>query len=265
MKKPLDQPIAIGRTAEVFAWEDGQVLKLYRDWCPPDWVEREAQIARAVYAAGIPSPLAGEVVEVDGRRGIVYERVDGPDMLEALKTSPLNVAVFARQLAQLHLTMHRSANDSLPSQRGSMVWSIEHAKNLPDDLRRPILKRLEALPDGSQLCHGDFHPANVIISPRGPVIIDWMTAVRGHPAADVARTRLLLTIGDPPQGGFYRLLILAMRGIYFRTYLDEYRRGAPEVVRLSDAFIPIMAAARLNEEIAPERDKLLKLASVVNA
>ena len=77
--------------------------------------------------------------------------------------------------------------------------------------------------------------------------------------------RLLLTIGDPPQGGFYRLLILAMRGIFFRTYLDEYRRGAPEVVRLSDAFIPIMAAARLNEEIAPERERLLKLASVVNA
>ncbi len=38
----LGKPIALGRTAEVYAWQDNQVLKLYFDWCPPDWIEYEA-------------------------------------------------------------------------------------------------------------------------------------------------------------------------------------------------------------------------------
>lgn len=257
--KPIEKPIAVGRTAEVYAWEDGQVLKLYRDWCPKDWVDHEAKIARVVNTAGIPAPVAGEILEVEGRRGILYERVNGPDMLEAMKTNPLKIAAYGRWLAQLHLAMHRSANDSLPSQRDSMIWSINAAKDLPDELRQPVLKRLEDLPDSGQLCHGDFHPGNVILSQRGPVVIDWMTAVRGHPAADLARTRLLLTIGDPPQGGVWGMIIRTLRGVYVRSYLAEYARSAPEIVRLSDAFISIMAAARLNEGIITEREKLLKL------
>jgi hypothetical protein len=70
-------PIAQGRTAEVYDWDSKHVLKLYLEWCPRDWVEYEARIARAVYESGVPSPAAGEIVEVNGRRGLIYERLEG--------------------------------------------------------------------------------------------------------------------------------------------------------------------------------------------
>jgi hypothetical protein len=73
--KPLGQPFAVGRTAEIFAWEEGTILKLYRDWCPANWVEHEAHIALVVNQAGIPAPTVGDILSVEGRRGIVYERV----------------------------------------------------------------------------------------------------------------------------------------------------------------------------------------------
>ena len=82
--KPLGQPFAVGRTAEVYAWEDNTILKLYHAWCPPDWVEREVHIARAVYQSGIPAPAVGEIIEIDGRHGIIYERVNGSSMLDAI-------------------------------------------------------------------------------------------------------------------------------------------------------------------------------------
>src|SRR5512133_3833293 len=71
--KPMmpSTPIAEGRTAEIYAWEDHHSLKLYRDWCPSDCVEYESRIAHAVHAAGIPSPAAGEILEVNGRRGLL--------------------------------------------------------------------------------------------------------------------------------------------------------------------------------------------------
>ena len=46
-KGPL---IGEGRIAEVYAWGEGQALKLFRDWCAPDWVDYEARIARALCA-----------------------------------------------------------------------------------------------------------------------------------------------------------------------------------------------------------------------
>ncbi len=37
----LGKPIALGRTAEVYAWADGQVLKLFR----PGWGKQAAEFA----------------------------------------------------------------------------------------------------------------------------------------------------------------------------------------------------------------------------
>lgn len=253
------KPFAEGRTAEMYDWKPGLVLKLYREWCPPGWVEYEARIARAVDAAGVSAPHTGEIVEIDGRRGIEYERVNGPSMIEALAAQWWKLPALARRLAALHLEMHAAQPQGLPRQRDNLRADILKAQDLPGALKKKALDRLDSLPDGDRLCHGDFHPGNVLISPGGAVVIDWMTACAGHPAADVARTRLLLSVGDPPGGFLLRLLVFVMRGLLYRIYLSEYRRRSPEVVRLSDAYLPILAAARLSENITPERDPLLRI------
>jgi len=43
---------------------------------------------------------------------------------------------------------------------------------------------LRELPDGEALCHGDFHPRNVIVDGDELTIIDWVDASSGPPAAD---------------------------------------------------------------------------------
>ncbi len=73
----ISQPIAEGRTAELYPWGEGKVLKLYHTGFPPEGVEHETRAARAIAAAGLPVPAAGEIVEIKGRRGIVFERVQG--------------------------------------------------------------------------------------------------------------------------------------------------------------------------------------------
>ena len=64
--------IAEGRTAEIYTWDKDHILKLYRDWCPPSWVDDETRIAHAIHKAGVPSPAAGEIIRVAGRRGLIY-------------------------------------------------------------------------------------------------------------------------------------------------------------------------------------------------
>src|SRR5215472_10876517 len=46
----------------------------------------------------------------------------------------------------------------------------------------------------NRLCHGDFHPINVLGEISRPVVIDWPDACGGDPAADVCRSYLLLRL-----------------------------------------------------------------------
>jgi aminoglycoside phosphotransferase (APT) family kinase protein len=257
--RTLGEPFARGRTAEIYPWEEGTILKLFRDWCPDTWIEQEAHIVHEVNQAGIPAPVVGDIVNVYSRKGIIYQRADGPDMRMAIRKNPLLLVPYAKTLARLQIAMHRHPAPDLPSQRAELVEAIQSAKTLQDDLRQVALQKLEMLPSGSQMCHGDFHPGNVILTEFGPVVIDWMMASRGHPAADVARTRLLILFEDLPRRGIQRLVHLLGRYIFYRTYLKTYRQYDPEVVALSDAYLPVEAAARLNEDIRPERERLIKM------
>ena len=245
----LGQPIAVGRTAEVYAWEQGKVLKLYFDWFPLGGIQYEQSTARAVVESGVPSPAVGEIVQVDGRSGLVYQRLDGSTMLENLTRAPWRVFAYARRMADLHAQMHaKIAGEALPAQHPRLAEKIRTARALPEALRDRALAALEKLPDGDRLTHGDFHPGNVMLTPPGAVIIDWIDAARGNPLADVARTTILLRgVSATGQGGSPLLVRLALlfHGAYLRRYF-ALRPGGQEEYR---RWLPVVAAARLNEDI----------------
>jgi uncharacterized protein (TIGR02172 family) len=255
----LSHPIASGRTAEVFAWEDQTILKLYRIEFPTQWVDYEASIGRQVCAAGVRAPAVLDLVEIEGRRGIVYERIQGESMIVQLARQPWKLISLARALAELHANLHRHPLSQLSPLREQIQRSIEAAPALPKETKEPLLKILSGLPDGDRLCHGDFHPGNVIMTAEGPVIIDWMTASCGNPWADVARTQLLLTAADVPQGTPGRSLILTARKFFHRAYLKSYFDLIPDGREQLPAWLTIMAAARMNENIIPEQDRLLEI------
>lgn len=259
VKELRSHPIAEGRTAEIFPWADGWVLKLYREWCPPDWVEYEARIARAVYAAGIPSPATGEVIQVDSRRGLVYERLEGISMLEDMNARPWKLLTHARSLAELHSKIHRRSIPGLPSYKDRLRYDIRNVSPLPQGLRDKALALLDPLPEGQNVCHGDYHPGNVLLTKNGPVVIDWMTASTGSPWTDVARTSLILSIGARAAGKQVRPLIRMAIKLYHRTYLNQYLTNMHENGNEIQRWLPVIAAARLNENIIPEREALIKI------
>lgn len=87
--------IARGRAAEVYAHGEGHVDKLLLAGRARREVEREASNGRIVREASIPAPAIHEIVELDGRFGEVFERVDGPSMLDVLLANPWLVARLA--------------------------------------------------------------------------------------------------------------------------------------------------------------------------
>jgi uncharacterized protein (TIGR02172 family) len=260
LKQLSSLPVAEGRTAEIYAWDDEHVLKLYREWCPLNWVDYEARIARAVYEAGIPSPEPGEIVEVDGRRGLVYERLEGVSMLQDMNARPWMLLRHAHSLAELHLQIHQQSGKGLPLYKDRLDHDIRNNENLPEELKNKALNILAGLPNSEKICHGDYHPGNVLLTKSGPVVIDWMTASTGSPWTDVARTSLLLSIGAKAAGKQVRPIIRTAIKLYHRTYLNHYRRRKPDTEKEMDRWVPLIAAARLSENILPEREALIRIA-----
>ncbi len=259
MKENPSAPFARGRTAEIFSWDEDHVLKLYFDWCPSNWVEYESRIAHAVHAAGIPTPAAGEIVEVNDRRGLIYERVNGISMLQDMNSHPWTAPRHARSLAELQIKIHRQSIAGLPSHKEQLHHAISTTRHLTEDLRTKCLHLLGSLPEGETLCHGEYHPGNILLTDNGPVVIDWMTACSGSRWADVARTNLLLTIGPKGAGKQVSSLLRIAIRLYYRMYLNRYMETVPDQNNELARWTPVIAAARLNEDIAPEREALLKI------
>ena len=256
----LGAQIARGRTAEVYAWDDGWVIKLFHPWVSYEAVSCEANLARIAHAAGLPTPAVGELFKINDRVGLAMERVRGASMLQAIKGQPWKTRVYARMLAELHVEMHTRSVTEMPSQRERLISKIRHAKPLPEELRPLLLDALDRLPDGNKLCHGDFHPDNIMLTEKGPVIIDWIDASVGSPAADVARSVILMSGGALPPGSALSWLLQAFRGMYHRAYLRHYFHLRPELEAELNGWIPVVAAARLSEGITEDEPRLLNLA-----
>jgi len=256
----IGQLQASGRTADVYAWDDDHVLKLFHDWFPLEDIEYEARIARAVHASGLPVPLAGDIIRVNQRHSLLYERLDGPSMLQMLTRRPWRVFHYARRSSILHAQMHTqhptpAFRENVPAQREKLRRKIQQATVLPHALRSALLTALQAMPGGERICHGDFHPGNVLLTDQGEIVIDWIDATCGNPLADVARTTIILlgaVAGHQVPSPFMQVFVRLFHMIYLHHYVELRPGGRDEYRR----WLPIVAAARLSEGM-PELENWL--------
>jgi hypothetical protein len=254
------QKIAEGREAEMFAWGDGRVLRLYRGDFFRGEPEQQARLLEIAGESGIRVPAQYGLVEVDGRTGIVLERLDGPDLLTEIGAKPWRLFADGAVWGRLHAKINSSpAPAELETTRSRYRRRIESSPLVPDEYRAPALARLESLPDGDRLNHGDFHPANIMRHDGGFSSIDWSNATRGPAEADYIRSYIICTLGDLPPGSPIHLRLFARFGrrVLRATYDRAYRRVLRPDPRAVEAWRLPVLVGRLTEDIEPERNALL--------
>jgi aminoglycoside phosphotransferase (APT) family kinase protein len=209
---PARQLIGSGRTADVYALGDSQVLRRYR--APRD-TKLEVAAMEHARSQGFPVPAAQALNATD----IAMDRVEGPTMLADLGRRPWVAPARAATLAWLHERLHALA---------APAW-------LPAPLG-----------DGDSFLHLDLHPDNVIIGPRGPMVIDWPNAARGPAEADVAHTWIILACAAVPGGRASRSVAVLGRRGFLRLFLGHFDRA--EVAR----WIPAVGTFRIRSRVLPE-------------
>lgn len=258
--------IAQGNTAEIYRLGGGKILKLFRDGIAHSAIEREYMSSRIAARKLTEVPAIYDLLEHDGRTGIVFQEVNGDNMTRLLLVHPMKFRKYIKEFAAYHAKINTPAADDMTV--GGMRTVVEKLRDevgwendLSDDEKKKVLDYLSRLPDGDCLCHFDFHPGNVMVSDDGVFFLDWMTACKGDPCADAARTYLLLRNGEPMHVPFLQLLLIrASMHQGSRIYLREYCRltGAHKK-QIAQWILPV-AAARLSEWLTDsERNKLLRL------
>jgi aminoglycoside phosphotransferase (APT) family kinase protein len=239
-------------------------LRVLRPSQDPRQIRLEASVQNTLAGLGYPAPRAG-FVETDraplGGAFMVMAQLEGRPLaqgfdiavsggtagrlLRQLADVPRVAARIAALWGEMHARLHALPVDAIA--RGLEADGIDTAAiafdtrlaNLAAGIREfglaelvPVLdwlrsNRPTAAPQLA-LCHGDFHPLNILASEAGVTgVIDWSGAAIAEPAFDVGST--VANLSTVPLGG-PKLLRPVMRGVItlvLRRYLAAYRRLRP--------------------------------------
>ncbi len=249
MSAPPPGPlIGAGKEAEIFAWGD-LVVKRYRSPDKKGSAFREAAILAAVEALALPVPSVRGVRETDGRWEIAMTRAEGPSFGELAERERHRVPEILAGMVALHRRVHAAPGAQFVNLKRKLAAGIGRADAMLGAARaRRLLEGLAARPDGDRLCHGDFHPLNIMGTIENAVIVDWLDAACGDPAADVCRTFVLMQPHAPNE---------------VSAYVDAYCAAARISRDAVMVWLPFVAASRLSEGVAEEADGLMAMADAV--
>lgn len=230
---PIDSSNLIGHGAQADVYlYDKQVIKLFHEGVSDEAVLYEADIQQRVFRAGFSAPQVYCVATLEGRNAILMEHVPGPSLGELMEKDRPRAPEYLLQAIRLQVEMHATPGSGLPSQREKLRRRISSVSTLTEDAKLRLLLLLDTLAADQAVCHGDFHPYNIIQTEKGLTVIDWADATCGSAPADACRSYLL-----------YLLHGKEAAEAYLQFYCEQSRVSRDDILK----WLPILAGARLCE------------------
>ena len=231
-------------------YRDGDtVLKVFdSDYSKSD-ILSEALNQSRVEETGLKIPKVIEVLKIDDRWAIRTEYIPGKSLQQLMDENPDKIDQYLEKFVDLQMEVHKKEAPMLNKLKDKMNRKIS-ASALDATARYELHTRLESMPKHKKVCHGDFNPSNIIITPGGDAyILDWAHATQGNASADVARTYLLFCLSGDQK--------LADK------YLDLFCKKSDTAKQYVQKWMPIVAASQSVKGKPEEKEFLLRWANVV--
>ena len=252
--------IAQGGEADIYDIGDGKILRVLRNQKGRSF-RTEKHLFPLLEEHNICVPVAYEYIETEDMTAITMQKITGITMLEQLKRHPLQIVSGIKKFASMHsqlLNIH--SNSELNSIYDIVDHFTSQASHMDEKLLDFVLNLLKELPADDYICHGDFHPGNILIQDNSYYIIDWGAAYRSNYVSDIAHTYLLMTNVPtiPGQNRMQHLLISGIGLITAKTYLKQVLKLKKFSLTDFSKWTVIMALKRVYYGIPSEKSARIK-------
>ena len=189
--KPAGDELLQQRPGKLIVRDGATVLKIFGPEYKVSDILNEAMNEARAAETGLPVPKVLEVMKLREHWCIRREFVAGCTLADAMERDRRNVGKYLEQFVAIQCEIFKKTCPRMGNLSDKLDRQIS-ASPLPREVRYDLHVRLQGLPRGKSLCHGDFNPSNVIIGAKGVWrVIDWAHVRLGDPLADVARSYLL--------------------------------------------------------------------------
>ena len=254
-KKPTPRTatksVLLERTDKVVTKDKGTVLKIFGPSYKVSAILNEAMNEARAAETGLPVAKVLEVLKIREHWCIRREWIEGETLADVMAKDKKNLAKYLREFVAIQCQIFAKTSERMGNLSDKLDKQIS-ASPLPRETRYDLHMKLQSYPRGKALCHGDFNPTNVIITPKGDWrVIDWSHVRLGDPLADVARSYLLFWLSGH----------VAAAEKYMALACEALKAKVKDVQK----WLPVVAAAESSREQTQKNlDLLLHWASVVD-
>ena len=204
--------------------------------------------ARVEEIGTIKIPKIQEVTKIDGKWAIVSDFIEGKTLSELIEENPDKLDEYIDRFVDIQISILAERAPLLTDLRDKMQKKIS-ATDLDATTRYELHNRVNGMKKHNKVCHGDFVPSNIIITPEDEAyIIDWAHVTQGNGAGDAARTYLMMTLDGKTEMA--------------EKYLNTYCRKTDTAKQLVQSWMPIVAASQSVKGIPEERELLMSWANI---
>lgn len=245
----LDNVIA-KRPDKTIYREGDKTVKVFNENYSKANVLNEALNQSRVEETSLKIPKLYEVAKVDGKWAIVSEYIEGKTLEQLMNENEDKYDEYLERFVNLQIEVQSNTVPMLNKLRDKMHGKISMA-GLDATTRYDLHTRLDATPKHNKVCHGDFNPSNIIITPDDEAyIIDWAHVTQGNASADAARTYLLFSLEGKTEVA--------------EKYLNMFCEKTDTAKQYVQKWIPIVAASQLSKGKEDEREFLMRWIDVVD-
>ena len=227
--KKLKQ-FATGGNGKIYNFTRDEILKIYFDFQSEEKIIHGMENAKMAFNKGLPVVIPYASVQTDQGVGVIYERVGGKSLADAMHNNKKffdKGAIAMTQLCKRLATTHFEETDKMTYVKDGYVNGLDPIKKfLPKRLVDAYNIAIEVMPNTNTAVHGDFQGRNILLDGSELLLIDLDDFGLGHPIWDVASAYtaygFLNEKGDEDETYAMVGLNVAEAGRAWKIFTDEY-------------------------------------------
>ena len=231
-------------------YKDGDtVLKVFDADFSKAEILNEALNQARIDETGLNVPKLLEVSKIDGKWAIRTEYVPGKTLAQLMEESPDKLDEYLDLFVDIQKEIFGKEAPLLNKIKDKFNRKIS-ASRFDATTRYELHTRLESMKNHKKICHGDFTPSNIIITPGGSYyILDWSHVTQGNAAADAARTYMLFCLKGMDETA--------------EKYLDLFCKKTDTAKQYVQRWMPIVACTQSVKGKPEEQEFLERWVNVV--